>query len=99
MGLVSLQTKSRRTKPPSDEACSPSEKTAAKDGQAKPAMTDRQMRALSRKHLFMMIRDQEKELAQLKKEKADILLAFRAGVEYQTEIQESGLSYTIEPFE
>ena len=42
-------------------------------------LTERQLRALSRKHLFTMIRDLEKELLQVKEEKANILLAYQAG--------------------
>ena len=44
-------------------------------------ITEKQLRALSRKHLLMMIRDLELELAQVKEEKAEMILAFRAGVE------------------
>jgi len=45
-----------------------------------PAMTDRQLRALGKKHLFMMIRDLETELAQEKTEKDNLLCAFQAGI-------------------
>ena len=37
-------------------------------------ITDKQLRALNRKHLLMMIRDLEKELAQEKKEKENLLV-------------------------
>ena len=37
-------------------------------------LTDKQLRALNRKHLLMMIRDLEKELAQEKKEKENLLM-------------------------
>lgn len=48
-----------------------------------PKMTDRQLRALSRKHLFMMIRDLEKELRQAKEEKENLLLAYKAKPAYK----------------
>ena len=47
----------------------------------KPVLMEKQLRAMSRKHLLMMIRDLERELSQVKTEKEDMLLAFRAGVE------------------
>jgi len=50
-----------------------------KDKPEAAAITQRQLRALSRKHLFIMIRDLEKELVQAKEEKADMLLAYQAG--------------------
>ena len=46
----------------------------------KPAMTDQQLRALSRKHLLMMLCDLEKELQQERSEKKNLLLACRAGL-------------------
>lgn len=42
-------------------------------------MTERQLRALSRKHLMLMIRDLEAELRQEKAEKKDLLMAYQAG--------------------
>ena len=51
----------------------------AEDAEA-PVITDRQMRALGKKHLFMMIRDLETELAQEKHEKQNLLCAFSAGM-------------------
>ena len=50
-----------------------------REPEEKPAITQRQLRALKRKHLFIMIRDLEQELQQVKKEKAEILLAYQAG--------------------
>jgi len=44
-----------------------------------PPMTERQLRALSRKHLMLMIRDLEAELRQEKAEKKDLLMAYQAG--------------------
>ena len=46
----------------------------------KPKITDQQLRALSRKHLLMMIRDLEKELKQAKEEKENLLLACKANL-------------------
>ena len=43
----------------------------------KPLITDKQLRALDRKHLLMMIRDLEKELAQEKKEKENLLMVYQ----------------------
>ena len=54
------------------------EKTPDKPAPAK--ITDRQMRALSKKHLFMMIRDLEAELQREKGEKENLLQAYRAGI-------------------
>jgi len=45
-----------------------------------PVITDKQIRALGKKHLFMMIRDLEGELAQEKAEKRNLLCAFSAGM-------------------
>lgn len=45
----------------------------------KSAITERQLRALSRKHLLMMIRDLEEELEQLRTERENMLLAYKAG--------------------
>ena len=45
-----------------------------------PAITERQLRALGKKHLYMMIRDLEAELAQEKTEKGNLLCAFQAGL-------------------
>jgi len=45
-----------------------------------PAITERQLRALGKKHLYMMIRDLEAELAQEKTEKGNLLCAFQAGI-------------------
>ena len=47
----------------------------------RPTMTQQQLRALSRRHLLVIIRDLEKELEQEKKEKESLLLAFKAGLE------------------
>ena len=54
------------------------------DGQTEPVMTERQLRALSRKHLLMMIRDLEKELTLARKEKEEMLLAYRANAGHKT---------------
>ena len=54
-------------------------KTAAPAPKAGPVITDEQLRALSRKHLLMMIRDLEIELAQAKKERDSLLIAYEAG--------------------
>ena len=51
---------------------------AAEGKQALPAITDQQLRALTRKHLLMMLRDLEKELEQERSEKEHLLLACRA---------------------
>ena len=45
----------------------------------KTVFTDRQLRALSKKHLLLMIRDLEKELSREKQEKENLLLAYHAG--------------------
>jgi len=45
-----------------------------------PPITDQQLRALTRKHLLMMLRDLEKELMQERGEKEHLLLACRAGL-------------------
>ena len=45
-----------------------------------PTMTERQLRALSRKHLMLMIRDLEAELRQERAEKKDLLMAYQAGL-------------------
>ena len=50
-----------------------------KNPSAKRAITDRQLHALSREHLLMMIRDLEKELGQTKGELDHVLLAYQAG--------------------
>ena len=42
-------------------------------------ITEQQLRALSRQHLFMMIRDLEKELQQVKRENESMLIAYQAG--------------------
>ena len=50
--------------------------------QARPdvsIITDEQLRAFSRKHLLMMIRDLEKELLQAKRERDSLLIAYEAG--------------------
>ena len=66
---------------PTGDVDSMPKKTASGDNLKKPAITEKQLRALSRRHLLMMIRDLERELAQAKAEKDEMLLAFRAGVE------------------
>jgi len=43
-------------------------------------ITEKQLRALSKKHLLIMIRDLEIELKQEKKEKENLILAYRAGL-------------------
>ena len=43
-------------------------------------ITEQQLRAMSRRHLLMMIRDLEEELRQQKEEKEAMLLAYRAGI-------------------
>jgi len=45
--------------------------------QAEPKISDKQLRALNKKHLLMMLRDLEKELAREKEEKENLLLAYR----------------------
>ena len=47
----------------------------------KPVLSEKQLRAMSRKHLLMMIRDLECELAIVRAEKEKTILSFRAGVE------------------
>ncbi|MCL2671092.1 MAG: hypothetical protein FWF10_03540 [Clostridiales bacterium] len=46
---------------------------------AKAAITDKQLRALGRRHLLLMLRDQEAELRQLREERELLLLAYSAG--------------------
>jgi len=48
---------------------------------ADSTITDQQLRALSRKHLFILIRDLEKDLQQVTEEKESLLLAYQAGLE------------------
>jgi len=43
-------------------------------------MTERQLRALRYKHLYMLIRDLEEELEQVKKENAQMRLAYQSGL-------------------
>ncbi|MCL1896388.1 MAG: hypothetical protein FWG03_07575 [Clostridiales bacterium] len=60
---------------------------------AEPVITDEQLRALSRKHLLMMIRDLELELAQAKKERDSLLIAYKAGLAEKTQAtHEAGLA-------
>jgi len=51
-----------------------------KEEQKTPGITDRQLRALTKKHLLMMIRDLETELVREKGEKENLLLAYRAAL-------------------
>ena len=44
----------------------------------RPRITDKQLQALTKKHLLMMIRDLEKELIQEKKEKENLLMIYQA---------------------
>ena len=44
------------------------------DSPQKSIITDAQLRALNRKHLLMIIRDLEKDLAREKEEKANLLM-------------------------
>ena len=48
------------------------------------SITERQLRALSKKHLLLMILDLETELAREKEKNADMLRAFRTGIAQQT---------------
>jgi len=50
---------------------------AMKTQPAQPAITDKQLRALSRKHLYIMIRDQERELRRAR-ERESLLMDFHA---------------------
>ena len=52
--------------------------TAAKD-EPIPVMTKQQLRALSRKHLYIMLYDLTEELRQAQEDKQNLLLAYRAG--------------------
>ena len=45
-----------------------------------PAFTRRQLRALSRKHLLLMLRDLERELQQTRRERDRMLIACQAGL-------------------
>ncbi|MCL2106272.1 MAG: hypothetical protein FWH26_04320 [Oscillospiraceae bacterium] len=47
---------------------------------AEAAVTEKQLWALSRRHLFVMIRNLEEELRRERKEKEDLLLAYQAGL-------------------
>ncbi|MCL2655736.1 MAG: hypothetical protein FWD65_08650 [Coriobacteriia bacterium] len=73
---VVLQQPVVQPQQPVEAAEAPANKTAS----AASIITDKQLRALSRKHLLIMIRDLEKELARAKEELEDLLLAYRAGV-------------------
>ena len=43
------------------------------------AITEKQLRALGKRHLLMMIRDLEKELRREREEKQHLLMAYQAG--------------------
>ena len=60
------------------EMISASDESKAESG--KNEMTGQQLKVLGRKHLLMIIRDLEKELGQVKAEKEELLLAYKAGV-------------------
>jgi len=61
------------------EPLEPLELRETEEEQEGTAITQRQLRALKRKHLLVMIRDLEEELWQVKKEKTEMLLAYQAG--------------------
>jgi len=46
---------------------------------AEGAITDKQLRALHRRHLYMMLRDQESELHRLREEMERLLIVYKAG--------------------
>ena len=60
---------------------------------AQPAITERQMRALSRKHLLLMLRDLEQELLQVTRERDNMLMACRAGMAHAPQAYRAGRSY------
>jgi|GEM_PF-2758994 len=60
---------------------------------AQPSITERQMRALSRKHLLLMLRDLEKELLQVTRERDNMLTACRAGMAHVPQAYQAGYSY------
>jgi len=51
-------------------------------------MTDQQLRALNRRHLLIIIRDLEKELKQIREEKENMLIAFRAGAMQTSQVNQ-----------
>ena len=53
--------------------------------QKEPAITEQQLRALSKKHLLMMISDLEKELKQAKNELENLLIAYQAGLSQESQ--------------
>ena len=57
------------------------------------AITERQLRALSRKHLLIMVRDIEKELRQAKEERESLFLAYNAGLSQRRQAQAGGCNY------
>lgn len=57
-----------------------------KDDQTESIITENQLRALSRKHLLMMIRDLETELQQVKHEHQNLLLAYQAGLAQKPQV-------------
>ena len=80
--------------PPLPEA-QPEEFSVRLESRAAPkesVITERQLRALSRKHLLIMVRDIEKELRQAKEEKESLFLAYNAGLS-QRQAQVGGNNY------
>ena len=53
--------------------------------ETKSVITEQQLRALTRKHLLMMIRDLERELSQVKRERDNLLLAYQSGFAQKTQ--------------
>jgi len=62
-------------------------------GAARPSITERQMRALSRKHLLLMLRDLEQELLQVTRERDNMLMACRAGLAHTPQAYRAGCSH------
>ena len=61
------------------KARAPRQLPEPEDAPEEAVITQRQLRALKRKHLLIMIRDLEQELRQVKREKTELLLAYQAG--------------------
>ena len=55
----------------------------------RPRITEEQLRALNRKHLFIMIYDLEKELAQEKREKENLLRVCQMSIMQRQQLVET----------
>ena len=58
-----------------------------------PVITDQQLKALTRKHLFIMIRDLQRELRKEKEEKEKLILAYKAGLARNSETHQAVSEY------